>query len=121
MHRLLQGHGIIPASQARGPMWQTELGHHLYVSHTPHAGWNLNAVHLGDPQGAGVDIPLGTHDEEEAARRVAAELRHPETVGHLRDQYLRAALNNDPTGLDQAARRVPTAAGDWTRLNHYGD
>lgn len=121
MHRMLQDRGLIPRSSQPGgdiPMWQTEMGHHLTVSHGNSYGWGLNMLHMGDPSGAGTYVPLG-HDDETAADRAAAEMRHPETMGHLRDMYLRARLNNDPTGLDWKARRVPFSTGGWTELRHW--
>lgn len=122
MHQLLKEHGVLPRSapfNGDHPEWDTETGHHLYVTNTPGHGWNLSVVHMGDPGGAGLGVPLG-HDDEQAAGRVAAEMRHPETLGHMRDQFLRASLNNDPTGRNWQARRVPSATGGWTELNHYG-
>lgn len=122
MHQTLQDRGLIPRSaQPDGniPLWRTEMGHHLNVSHGNSYGWGLNVLHMGDPSSAGFYVPLG-HDDETAADRAAAEMRHPETLGHMRDQYLRARLNNDPTGDDHRARRVPFATGGWTGLSHYG-
>lgn len=121
MHARLQARGIIPGSEPASEnmaAWYAETGHHFYVMHSPGYGWALHAVHMGDPASSGLSIPLG-HDDETAASRVAAEMRHPETVGHLRDMWLRASLNNDPTGRDPRARRMPTGQGDWISLDHY--
>ena len=123
MHEMLRQQGIIPGSdryEGGPPRWRTELGHHMNLSHTDAYGWNLSAHHMGDPVGAGLSVMLG-HDDETAAARAAAEMRHPETLGHLRDQYLRAQLNNDPTGDDHRARRVPVSSGGWNVLDHYRD
>jgi hypothetical protein len=122
MHQMLRERGVFPASWSAGdaPTWETETGHHFSVSHGHSYGWGLSMLHMGDPVGAGLHVPLG-QDDETAASRVAAEMRHPETLGHLRDQYNRARLNNDPTGHDPQARRVPFATGDWVNLDHYRD
>jgi hypothetical protein len=123
MHEMLRSQGIIPRSQKPTgtiPAWRTELGHDMSVHHVDGIGWSFNALHMGDPSGAGIEVPLG-RDDETAALRVGEELRNRETLGHLRDQYLRASLNNDPTGNDHQSRRVPCSTGGWNRLDHYRD
>jgi len=120
MRGLLRENGIFPASYSEedSPAWDAETGHHFVVHHSAAGGWGLSAMHLGDPSLGGIHVPLG-HDDETAAQRVAAEMRHPETLGHLRDMYQRARLNNDPTGQDPWARRVPQRTGEWLNLHHY--
>jgi hypothetical protein len=64
---------------------------------------------------------LGTHDESEVPGRLAAEFRHRETMGHMRDQYHRAYLNNDPSGVNAMTRTYEPGGGpDYIMLDHYG-
>lgn len=87
------------------PTWRTEAGHTMGVHYFPEHGYSLSATHLGDPSGSTLVAPLGTHDPGQVAGRVLGRLREREILGHMRDMYLRAQNNNDPTGTRPGAQR----------------
>jgi hypothetical protein len=105
------------------PQWRLETGHRIGVGVHPETGeYGMNVTHQGDPSGNTLVSMLGTHDESQIPDRLNQEFRHRETMGHLRDMYVRAANNNDPTGAHPEAQRV---SRDWASdpqyimLNHY--
>jgi hypothetical protein len=122
-HLLRSGIRLRDLPAGRSPEWETESGHTMDVALHPQTGeWTMGATHYGDPTGNALRSMLGTHDESEIPGRLSAELRHRETTGHLRDMWLRASGNNDPTGRDEEAQRVPRymAANPQTIfLDHY--
>lgn len=98
-----------PGHTAHGtlPMWRTELGHNiLMMPPSGDEGWHFSIRHHGDPTMTMLRGDAG-HDPEQAADTMARVLTHRGTMGHMRDMYQRAHLNNDPSGLDEAARRDP--------------
>lgn len=124
MHLYEAGVSNEPPGRADGspPRWRLETGHVLHVGLHPETGeWGLSVQHFGDPTGTRVVSMLGTHDEAEVPGQLAREFRHRETMGHMRDQYNRAYLNNDPSGRYARARVYEPGGGPpFIMLDHYG-
>jgi hypothetical protein len=103
------------------PHWRLETGHRIAVGLHPDTGeWGLNIQHYGDPTGTRLISMLGTHDEADVPGQVAREFRHRETMGHMRDQWQRAYLNNDPSGMNPGVRTYESGGPEFITLDHYG-
>jgi hypothetical protein len=92
-----------------------ESGHSVLVRLTPETNhWHAVFYHKGDPSSQETWVGLGRHDEH-VPDIYGKEMRHPETMRSLYQQYQRAAANGDPTG-DRPDRRI-RQGGPW----HAGD
>lgn len=122
----LEQRGIRMFSEGPGdPYWKTESGHSFTVSHydpADHRGrgdgdpaWHLAAWHFGDPNATYVHARLG-HDADAVPDKVMKVFRDREFMGHLHDQYNRARVNNNPTGVDDEAARE-----SWASAPPMGD
>lgn len=121
--------GVVPVEEywrhpTAPPSWRIETGHHVAVGVHPETGeYGLRVTHMGDPSGSTLISMLGTHDAAELPEALGREFRHRETMGHMRDMYVRAMHNGDPTGNDYEAQRFKRAHAtdpQTVMLDHYG-
>ncbi len=121
--------GVIPSEEfwrhpTSPPSWRIETGHDAAVGVHPDTGeYGLRVTHRGDPSGNTLISMLGTHEPEELPEALQREFRHHETLGHMRDMWLRASANGDPTGTSPQTQRVKRDYAADPRhiiVDHYG-
>jgi hypothetical protein len=120
VHRQMEARGLVPGSPDRWPFARLESGH------TAHWGlgdrwwgtrgrWHARIEHPGDPTGRWIHADLGD-DDSQVSERLLSELRHPDVVREMGEQWRRATAAGDPHGL-----RDPRYAEDQGERQYQRD